>query len=260
MKKNNQTLITSILVAAILIAGALVYLGTQLNKADSSNPVDVDVDLGAEIQKGIESFVEEQQKKAAGAQAAADQSAIVEGDFTDDDPFMGEEDAPVVLIEWLDFQCPFCRKFYNDTLPQLKEKYVDSGKLKIVFRDFPLSFHKLALPSAIAAECAREQGDDDTYFAYHDLIFDTQNKLGQGTVSLPMDDFKQFAADLGLDTNRFNECFDSEKYKDEVMKDFADGQKAGVRGTPGFLLNGRSISGAQPFAVFEAAIEEELNK
>ncbi len=253
-KTTNTTLIASILVAALLIAGAMVFLGAQLGKKGDSNALQTD------IKKGIETYVQKQQEQATNRKVVAVNPTVISGDYSDDDPFMGKKNAPVTLIEWSDFQCPFCRKFFNDTLPKIKEKYIDTGKLKFVYRDFPLSFHPNAIPMAIAADCAREQGGDKTFFAYHDKIFEGQNALGNGTVNLPRSELKQYAVDLGLKRNQFNDCLDTQKYRDEVMKDFADGQKVGVRGTPGFLLNGRSISGAQPVAVFEAAIESALNK
>jgi len=170
----------------------------------------------------------------------------------DDDPFKGDENAPVTIIEFSDYECPFCGRFYSQTLPQLDSEYIKTGKVKFVYRDFPLSsIHPQAQKAAEAAECARKQGGDEVYFNYHDGLFD--NGVQGGVAS-----FKQLAADLGLDTNEFNECLDSGEMASEVAKDLADGSSYGVTGTPAFFVNGKLISGAQPFSAFQAAIEAEL--
>lgn len=175
--------------------------------------------------------------------------------LADDDVFKGSEDAPVTIVEFSDFQCPFCRKHYTQTMPQLEQDYISTGKVKYVYRDFPLSFHPGAQSAAEAGECAEEQ---DKFWEYHDKIFDEQNKQGSGTVQFTVTDLKQWAADIGLDTGKFNECLDSGKYTQEVKKDFADGGAAGITGTPGFIINGKSLVGAQPYSVFQQIIEAEL--
>lgn len=246
MKNNNRTLIITILAAAILVSSSMVFLGTQISQGGSQT----------DIEAGIEAYIEKQQEEAAKAQAEANKPKFVEGDFTDDDPFLGDEDAPVTMIEWSDFECPFCKRFYSNTMDQIKENYIDTGKVKLVYRDFPLPFHDpLATQEAYAANCAREQGDDETYFAYHDLIFDTTRGNGKG---LELSQLYDMSEQLGLDKAKFTECVESEKYKDEVAKDIADGRSAGINGTPGFLVNGQLVSGAQPFAAFEQIIEEAL--
>lgn len=166
----------------------------------------------------------------------------------DDDPVLGEEDAPVVLVEFSDFQCPFCGKFSTETLPQLEEKYVKTGKVKLVYRDFPLEFHPEAELAAMAAECADEQGK---FWEYHDVLFANQELLGDAN-------YKKWAEDLGMDTEQFNGCYKGLKYLNEVRADMADGQKYGVSGTPAFFVNGKLISGAQPYTVFEQEIEAAL--
>lgn len=173
----------------------------------------------------------------------------------DDDAFIGDKDAPIVMIEFSDFQCPFCRSFWRDTLPLIKSEYIDTGKVRFVYRDFPLSFHPGAMPAAQAAECAEDQGK---YWEMHDKIFSEQEKLGSGTVQFSTDDLKNWAGQIGLAQNKFDSCLDSQKYANEVANDQNDGQSAGVSGTPGFFINGKPIIGAQPFSVFKAIIEEEL--
>ncbi len=168
----------------------------------------------------------------------------------DDDPVKGDKNAPVTIVEFSDYECPFCARFYSQTLPQIEEKYIKTGKVKLIYRDFPLSFHQLAQKAGEAAECAGEQGK---YFEMHDKLF--ENGVTGGVAG-----YKQFAAQMGLDQAKFDTCLDTGAQAAEVKKDMADGAQYGVTGTPGFFVNGRLISGAQPFPVFEQAIEAALNE
>ncbi len=165
----------------------------------------------------------------------------------------GNKDAKVTVVEFSDYQCPFCRKSWSEVIPSLFKDYVDTGKVRFIYKDFPLSFHPNAPVYAEAARCAGDQGK---YFEMHDKIFQEQDKLGQGTVDVAFD--KKWAMDLGLDAATFNTCFDSGKYKQAVQQDFADGVAVGVSGTPTFFVNGQPIVGAQPYAVIKQAIEQEL--
>lgn len=169
----------------------------------------------------------------------------------DDDAVKGLDSAPVTIIEFSDYQCPFCARFYSETLSKIDEKYIQTGKVKMVYRDFPLAFHEYAQKSAEAAECSGEQGK---FWEYHDLLFENQAEWSQQGISK----FKEYAELLRLDRNRFDKCLDEGEMAEEVKKDLADGTKAGVEGTPAFFINGKFVSGAQPFSVFEEIIEEEL--
>jgi protein-disulfide isomerase len=162
--------------------------------------------------------------------------------------FKGDANAPVTIVEFSDFECPFCGRFYSETLSQIEENYIDTGKVKMEYRHFPLSFHPEAGPAAEASECAREQGK---FWDYHDILYENQGSLGEAN-------YKKWAVELGLDTGKFDSCFDSGKFRDKVQQDFTDGQAAGVSGTPSFLINDKLVVGAQPFSVFESAIEEAL--
>ncbi len=165
----------------------------------------------------------------------------------DDDPAWGPEDAPITIIEFSDYQCPFCARFRKQTYDRLKEEYGD--KIRFVYRDFPLvQIHPEAVPAAIAAHCAGEQGK---YWEYHDLLFLGGRDLGRDT-------YVAYADELGLDIDEFSRCIDEERYLDEIQKDFDDGVAAGVRGTPTFFINGIPLVGAQPFQNFQAVIEQEL--
>ncbi|MEK6952940.1 MAG: DsbA family protein, partial [Nanoarchaeota archaeon] len=169
----------------------------------------------------------------------------------DDDPILGKEDAPVTIVEFSDYQCPFCGRFEKDTFPTLKEEYIDTGKVKLIFRDFPLtSIHPYAQKAAEASECADEQGK---FWKYHDKLFENQE-------ALTVDDLKKYADDLNLNNNKFENCLDSDSMKEEVKKDTDDGINYGVTGTPAFFINGIILEGAQPFENFKQIIDEELAK
>ncbi|MBR9681512.1 MAG: DsbA family protein [Candidatus Altiarchaeota archaeon] len=172
--------------------------------------------------------------------------------LVDDDAVKGNANAPVTIVEWSDYECPFCARFYTETLGQIDELYIQTGKVKFVYRDFPLPprTHPNAQKAAEAAECAGEQ---DKYWEMHDALFDSG-------VSGGVTAFKQYAIDIGLDNIAFNSCLDSGDMAAEVAKDLQDGQAAGVGGTPSFLINGQLIVGAQPFEVLQQVIEGELAK
>ena len=197
-------------------------------------------------------------KKGTANIPAGSQQGTVKAEVSiDDDTIFGNEKAKITIVEFSDYQCPFCRTFWKGAFSQIKKEYIDTGKVRFVYRDYPLSFHPMAEVSAQAAECA---GDQNKYLEMHDKIFGEQEKLGQGTVTYTIQDLKKWAGQVGLDQSKFNQCLDSEKYKDEVAKDFADGSAVGVSGTPTTYINGRQLVGAQPFTTFKAIIDEELNK
>lgn len=170
-------------------------------------------------------------------------------------PLLGNQNAKVTIIEFSDFQCPFCRMFYEQTLPQIKKEYIDTEKVKLAYRHYPLSFHPMSMPSALASECANEQ---IRFWDYHDKLFEEQKKLGQGTVQYTTDDIKEWAQDIGLNTDQFNSCLDTEKYKVQIQKDIDEANSAGVNSTPTFSVNGEIVDGARPFADFKAAIDRAL--
>jgi len=186
---------------------------------------------------------------------------IIQG-LLDDDPVKGNPDAPVTIVEFSDFQCPFCKRFHETTLPLILENYVDTGKVKFVYRDFPIeSLHPNgAIPTALAAQCANEQG---MFWQFHDKIFQTQNNWERLTATDIANELKTFAVELGLDTNQFNDCLDSEKYRDEVNNDLQDGASYGVTGTPGFFIGNEErgyikVSGAQPYSTFQNVLDQML--
>lgn len=180
----------------------------------------------------------------------------VDGVATGNLTMMGDENAPVTIIEFSDFECPFCEAFYSQTLSQIKSEYVDTGKAKLYYRHYPLAFHPAAVPAGLASECANEQG---RFWEYHDMVFENQARISGGGDNANTA-LKEFAANLGLNANQFDSCFDSAKYQANVDQDLNDGTAAGVSGTPTVFVNGRRIVGAQPYATFKAIIDEELNQ
>jgi protein-disulfide isomerase len=162
-------------------------------------------------------------------------------------PAKGPENAPITIVEFSDFQCPFCSRV-NPTLAQVREKYGD--KVRIVFRQYPLPFHQQAQKAAEASLCAHEQGK---FWEMHDALFANQQALG-------VDQLKTHATTLGLNAEAFNACLDSNKYADQVAKDMKEGSAAGVSGTPAMFVNGRFISGAVPFEQIAPVIDDELRR
>ena len=167
----------------------------------------------------------------------------------DDDAFMGQAGAPVTMVGFSDYQCVFCRRFFEETLPLIEENYVKTGKVRFVLRDFPLDMHPQAKKAAEAAECAKEQG---MYWQMHDRLFEGQESLG-------LDSYLKWADELGLNASSFEECISSGRMSAEVSKDVADGDDAGVVAVPSFFINGRLIAGLRPYSVFKGRIEEAMN-
>lgn len=180
----------------------------------------------------------------------------------DDDPVKGDRKARLVLIEFSDFQCPFCARFVRETLPEIEKDYIKTGKLKYVFRDFPITAaHKDAFKAALAAGCALDQGK---YWEMHDRLF-------ENPTSFTVYNLTQSAEAIGLNKESFQQCLNKNEYETEVQSDFADGLKAGVNQTPTFFLGLTEpnspkvkvltvITGAKPYAVFKAAIDSALQQ
>ena len=165
----------------------------------------------------------------------------------DDDPVLGPADAPITIIEFSDYECPYCQKWHREVWPALQAEYGD--QIRLVYRDFPLtSIHSNATPAAAAANCAREQ---DMYWEYNELLFDMKFNLGNST-------YLRYAEELGLDIDDFTECLESGRYVDEVEADYEYAVNLGVRSTPTFFVNGIPVVGAQPFESFKKLIDQEL--
>jgi protein-disulfide isomerase len=165
---------------------------------------------------------------------------------TDGFPSLGPADAPITIVEFSDFQCPFCRQWHQQTYQPLLNAY--PGKIRIVYRDFPLtSIHPNAMPAAEAAQCANEQ---NAFWSYHDKLFNGD--------TLSDDIYKQYAQELGLDMTKFNDCVSSHKYAQTIQADSDFAISTGVNSTPTFFINGLAVIGAQPIDVFKQVIDKEL--
>lgn len=187
----------------------------------------------------------------------------------DNDAVLGNESAPITIIEFSDYQCPFCRKFWGETLSLIRSDYIETGKVRLIFRDLPLSnIHPMAQQSAEAAECVREKGGDSAYFKMHDKMFEEQNIIDSGTPNGPVtktavytaSDLKKWAKEIGYN---IDSCLDSGKFKSEVQKDSSDAQSIGGSGTPYFIIlktdknMGTEISGACSYDAFSKALDAE---
>jgi protein-disulfide isomerase len=164
----------------------------------------------------------------------------------------GPKDAKVTIVEWSDFQCPFCAKGYTTLEQQVLKEYGD--KVKFCFKDFPLGFHPWAEPAAIAAKCVREQ-KADAYWKVYDGLFQNQKDVNPANVK---EKAWSFAESEKIDKAKFDECYDGKKTQANVKSDMAEGQTVGITGTPSFVINGRLLVGAQPFEQFKAVIDDEL--
>jgi protein-disulfide isomerase len=175
-----------------------------------------------------------------------------------DAPFLGRTDAPVTVIEFSDYECPFCQRFFATTLPAIKREYVDAGKVRYVFRDYPLDqLHPRARKAAEAAHCAGEQGQ---YWEMHDALF-------RSPAALALPQLVEHARSIGLDGAKFDECLASGRHAARIERGLTDGAAAGVRGTPGFVIGrttagdvveGTPIRGAQPLETFRRIIDQML--
>ena len=188
------------------------------------------------------------------AAAAASQAAKLR--LLPDDVSRGRPDAPVTIVEFTDYQCPFCKRFEAETWPQLKRNYVDTGKVRFIVRDLPLEFHDSALPAAEAAHCAGEQGK---FWPMHDALIAKGSDLSAGGLQTQ-------AGRLALDLPRFQACVAQHRYAKDILRNAALANSLGLEGTPAFVigrvhdgeLSGVSGMGAQPYENFAQQIEEDL--
>lgn len=169
---------------------------------------------------------------------------------------IGKEDAPITMVEFTDYQCPFCGRHYTDTHDQIMKKYVDTGKLKLIIRDQPLSFHPNANSAAQAVRCAEEQNKGE---AMHNVLFGNQNDWVSLTADQVLAKYKSLADSAGINGSRVESCVKSDKYKQAIADDSALANRVGAGGTPTFFLEKKPIVGAVPYATFEQEIEAVLN-
>ncbi|MEO5700510.1 MAG: thioredoxin domain-containing protein [Casimicrobiaceae bacterium] len=170
---------------------------------------------------------------------------------------VGRDDAPLVMVEYTDYQCPFCQQFHNSTWTELKKNYVDTGKVRFISRDFPLDFHENAKRAAVASHCGGEQGK----------FWELRHVLIVNADKLQAERLAGYAKDVGLDVGKFSTCVMSDKYKDTVEKSYAEGLAAGISGTPSFVLGrmkdgkleGVRMVGAMPYSAFDSKLKQMLD-
>lgn len=169
-------------------------------------------------------------------------------------PILGNSNAKVTIIEFADFQCPFCKRFFDTIFPQIKTQYIDTGKVKFSYQDFAF----LGPESQSAAEAAKCSQDQNKFWEYHDSLYKNQGQENSGTFSDV--NLKKFGATLGLDTIKFNQCVDSHIHKPDVDSEVQSGTSAGVQATPTMFINDQKLEGVSSFAEIQAIIEKELSK
>jgi protein-disulfide isomerase len=240
----NQQALYYLLIAIIFFAAgfsvAWLTLNSTLNTVLAQVRSDTAVVAAAAAQTAIAPIL-----NGAVPQANAQTAKSVDAG---DSPAWGPADAAVTVVEFSDFQCPFCQRFKFSSYRQIKDTYGD--RVRFVFKHFPLTqIHPQAVPASLAAECAREQGK---FWEFHDLAF-------QDIQGLTRQAFMDYARQIGVaDVDAFGKCFDTGKYQDRVAKDYQQGIALGVEGTPTFFINGVAISGALPFENFAALIDKQL--
>ncbi len=232
-KQRNISVPTAIIVAGLLIAlsifGSNYFSKTKTNESASIKT--------AGNTAGNDSPTSDQ---------GLDSSPTVQIDVLKNDRVRGNFDAPVTIVEWSDFQCPYCSRFH-ETMKQVMTNYPD--QVRWVYKHFPLdSIHPYAKKAAEASECAADQGK---FWEYADELFKNQSSINQ-------EYFSKAAEEIGINTNQFNQCLNSGKYKTKVEADYQQGIKSGVRGTPGNFINGRSVPGAVPYEQIKSVIDSLL--
>ena len=228
-KSKDHFLSISILLAAVMISGSIIYL---VKSGSSAAPGPAQIGGGAS-------------PPAAATRPAPDAQDVI----------LGNQNAPVTLIEYGDYQCPYCAKFFLETELPLRTKYIETGKVKMVFRNFSFLGPE-SLAAAAAAECAKDQHQ---FWAYHDALYNVEIKDGsENNGKLTKSLFVQLAGQLKLDTGAFTSCLDSKKYDATVVAQTKDAQNYGVNATPTVFVNDRQIQGAQPLAQFTSIIDDLL--
>jgi len=202
--------------------------------------------------RSIRELLQKQQKPARPRKPTSARVSI------GDSPALGQDDAPVTMVEFTDYQCPYCKRFHDSTFKKLQEKYIDTGKLRYVSMDLPLSFHQQARPAAHAARCAAEQ---DSFWQMRTTLFSNPRALGK-------DALIGYAADLSLDTQAFQACLEDKRHEQGISRDIKIARGAGFTGTPSFVIgknvggqvSGAVLIGAKSLAEFENQIERHLPK
>lgn len=258
------------ILGAAALAGALALTGSLRTGPATTDLAAVQAAAKAGAQEALReaggvdmSAVREAAK--AGVEAALKSSADAANEEPAGDPeaiknatprgpnMIGNTEATVTIIEYSDYQCPYCLRFHTTIFPELVKQYVDTGKVKYSFKHFPF----LTPESAVAAQAAECAADQQRFWDYHNYLYAERERTGQLAATKEM--LIEYAGALNLNTETFSKCLNEDLTLDRVRQDAQEGQKVGVRGTPSFLINGKLIVGAQPLIAFQAAIEEALN-
>ncbi len=254
--KNSQTKKASfkwLIIGVIILVGVASFFAGSYTSNLNSNQIS---------QEDLDEAIAKLELKILQNQLPAKQASPPVKISVDNDPIIGNPDAPITIIEFSDFQCPFCARFHTQTLPLILEEYIEQGKVKLVFRDFPIqSIHPNALPASVAAECANDQ---NKFREMHDVLFEKQNEWNKLETVDALSMFSQYTANMQLDQDIFESCLTSGKHIPEIQKDLNDGRDYGVTGTPGFFVGNEKIGftelkGAQPFDSFKKIIDAQLD-
>jgi len=213
----------------------------------AAQPIGPVAPAAAAAQPAVPPQVQQAVAAAPGAAAIADSIVLRAANV------LGKAEAPVTLVEYSDFQCPYCLRHFSETQNRLVAEYVNTGKVKILFKNFPIpELHPQAFQASVAAECAGEQGK---FWAYHDVLF---QRFGARTIDYSPAGLGSYAVGLQLDREKFDACLRDEKITARINADRQEGSRLGVRGTPTFFVNGQQLVGAQPYEAFKAAIDAAL--
>ena len=247
---KKSTFTGLIVVLTVVIAISAFFAGSYVSDSDRITKSDLDAAIVR-----LESKIEISPQSSSQPNTQQVKVSI------DDDPMKGNPNAPITIIEFSDYECPFCGRFYFNTLPLIEENYIDTGKANFVYRDFPIqSIHRNAATAAVAAECADEQ---EMFWEFHNMIFENKSTWDKLEGIDLLNEFEQYASSLELNSEEFNSCLKSGKYLDEVRNDLQDGRDYGVDGTPGFFIGNDKIGyvelkGAQPYENFKKVIDDRL--
>jgi protein-disulfide isomerase len=258
--QKTTTLATTILILVVLqlIVSLFMIFSTEYSAIPSKTIEKID-NLDAFFAANAPGYGSAPSNEKQSVPENTQSDSQVNGPDSDDDPWIGNENAKVTVIEFSDYQCPFCRKYWTESYPQLKKEFIDTGKIKYVFRDFPLPFHKSAKFAAKAANCIREQKGNDAYFEFHNIIFAEQNKQGVNTIDFTEKDVLSWVNQMsGINADEFTTCYNDPKQDAEIEADITAGTQAGVSGTPTFFINGKMLVGSQPYSAIKAEIEKAL--
>jgi len=248
----KKSIFNTLVIAIIVITGiAAFFAGSYMSNLDSEQI----------SQKELEDALARLELKIIEKQLSVNQPNLPSKISADNDPIIGNPDAPITIIEFSDFQCPFCARFHIQTLPTIMDEYIEKGTVKLVFRDFPLqSIHPNAVPASVAAECANEQGK---FKDMHDILFERQNEWSNLETVYVIDLFNQYSKQINLEQEQFTSCLSTGKYVKEIQNDLNDGRAYKITGTPGFFIGNQEIGfvelkGAQPFESFKKVIDSQL--